>query len=69
MMSESLIIVLAIVAIVAIALIAFVATVALIIYFTEKKIYTALRFKTEKENIKTETNLQIEASEQTKQKK
>lgn len=65
-MAESLIAVLAIVAIVAVALIAFVTTIALTIYFTEKKINAGIKFKTEKENAKTETDLKIEALEQKK---
>lgn len=65
-MSENLIVVLSIVAIVAISLVAFVALVALIIYFTEKKIVAGWRIKAEKEDIKTETDVKIEASEHTK---
>ena len=65
-MSENLIIVLAIVAIVAVSLVAFVALVTLAIYFTEKKIIAGWNFKAEKENIKTETDVKIEETEQQK---
>lgn len=56
-MSENLIAVLAIVGIVAIALTGFVVTVALVIYFTERKIVAELKLKAEKEDMKTETDL------------
>lgn len=62
-MSENLVVILAIVAIVAITLIAFVVTVALMVYFTEKKIIAGLKLKAENEDIKTETDVKIEASE------
>jgi hypothetical protein len=65
-MSENLIVVLSIIAIVAISLVAFVALVALAIYFTEKKVVAGWKVKAEKENIKTETDVKIEASEQQK---
>lgn len=65
-MSDNLIVVLAIVAIVAICLVSFVTLVTLLIYFTEKKVIAGWKVKTERKDIKAETNLEIEASEQKK---
>ena len=60
-MNENLITIIAITAIVAISLGAFVAFIAIIVYFTEKKIIAGLNLKTEAKNVKTETDLTINA--------
>lgn len=62
-MSENLIVVLAIVGLVAITAIAFVTIVALLIYFSEKKINAGLKLRAEKDDIKTETNVNIESGQ------
>ena len=60
--SENLIIVLAIIAIVAITTIAFVTLVSLSIYFTEKKVKAEYKNVAELEGIKTESNVSIVAN-------
>ncbi len=54
----------AIVAITAITIVALATITVVAIYFTEKKVITQFKAKTEKDNKKTEADLVIQASEQ-----
>ncbi|MBU5438928.1 hypothetical protein KQI42_12950 [Tissierella sp. MSJ-40] len=66
--SENLITILAVVSITAITIVSFVALVSLMIYFTEKKIIAGFKSKTEIKDLKSESNIRIEAIKEEKEK-